>query len=732
MATALALVLMLAWPAAANDYGRFIEIETEEDLLDLLTAQEIDEGDYEALLELLTDGVDLNDADRDELYALPNLTYADADAILAYRDEAGHIDDPLSLVTAKVLDERKLLAIAPFLIVVEGEPALYATRGRFKYQTTYVAGDSQVPSMALYAKVSSLKNLDVGLWGVMTRNRLPEVAYDPNRDALAAHDPTVQLQVPKFYVQWKTKAFHAVAGTYRIGFGQRLTFDNSTWYSPNGIKADETISYSQDLTRACKESDGESSATCQAARDYRSPDYRWTDRLRGVALGMRHLELGDGWLQAYGWFSYQTHSIYQYEIFNRRWCDDPLDDDSEDNINCSAPAVYRRQSDPLAATSRFSYQSLPNMYNELLGGANVSYFFDRRFHIGLTGYGADVSWLVQGMDLDFQEWSSRPYGGPYGAVGLDLAWGADRLDLFLELARTFDSQPAGGGFAALMRTTVTWKKHEFEAALRYYDRDFANPYARPISAADEYDGLRARDEAGLRLRYSGRVGDLHLRATNDFWAQLSDEAPKLQFKFRADYDLETWVQPGVWFEYQDKDLSESGHDGMCYETPFESFEGEPVPCGGAKLQTGVQARFEPMRDLAVTVKYQHRWMDDRWTQGGGDDVFADSFRQDAAGWLIVMYKPSSDWRIRARVRYLFEDIENNDHLEQSVWGYLEAQYWFKRDFKAKLRYEAFAWLDDRASTTGCDPGGDPDPDCKDDARSPNPAHWIRLELEYRF
>ena len=41
----------------------------------------------------------------------------DVDAILGYRDEAGNIDDPLSLVTAEVLSARKLEAIASFLIV---------------------------------------------------------------------------------------------------------------------------------------------------------------------------------------------------------------------------------------------------------------------------------------------------------------------------------------------------------------------------------------------------------------------------------------------------------------------------------------------------------------------------------------------------------------------------------------------------------------------------------------
>jgi hypothetical protein len=707
------MVLAFSTLARANDYGLFLEVETEEDLLDLLASQEIDQENYETLYELLVDGVDLNTATRDEIYALPNLTYADVDAILTYRQEAGTILDPFALVGAEVLSADKFASIAPFLWVREPDPPLFQTRGRLRYLTTLVAGDTEVPSMVLIGRVSTLKNLDVGVVGVLTRNRLSDVVYDPNanRDALSAETPSPQLHVPKFYLQWETPEWHLAAGTYRIGFGQRLTFDNTTWYTPNGIRVDDTMSYNQDLTRSCKESDaetGESPCTGEAARQYQSPDYRWTDRLRGAAVGLKSAEIGEGWLQAYAFFSYQTRSIYQYEIYDRGRCQDPTDDSDP---YCAAPWVYRRQADLLAPTTRFSFHTLPDMFNELLGGGNLAYFFNRRTHVGITGYGADINWLADGIDLDFQEWSRLPYGGPFGAVGLDASWGTGLFDLFLELAHTFDSQPEGGGFGAILRSTFTWKKHEVEGAARYYGTDFANPYARPISAADEHDGLRARDEAGVRFRYTGRVLDLQLRSTLDFWTQLSDTAPKMMGVVRADYELESWLIPGVWIWYSDRDLAAGGHLDQCYEVSFENIEGEPVPCAGEKFQLGGQVRLIPTRDLTVTAKYQHRWLDD------GRDDFDNQFRQDMAAWLVVMYKPIEGLRLRARMRYLFEAVSLDDYLEESLWVYLEAAYWYRRDFRIKLRYEVFSWLDDRASSSD---------------RDPNPAHWLRLELEYRF
>ena len=88
-----------------------------------------------------------------------------------------------------------------------------------------------------------------------------------------------------------------------------------------------------------------------------------------------------------------------------------------------------------------------------------------------------------------------------------------------------------------------------------------------------------------------------------------------------------------------------------------------------------------------------------------------------AGWLVVTFKPTEGLRLRARVRYLFEALSADDYLEESLWFYLEAAYWHKRDLRVKLRYEMYSWLDERSSSQD---------------RDPNPAHWLRLELEYRF
>ena len=75
--------------------------------------------------------------------------------------------------------------------------------------------------------------------------------------------------------------------------------------------------------------------------------------------------------------------------------------DDEDE-GCKAPDVFKRLDNTLLPTSEISYSTLPDMFNELTAGGNFSYFIDRRTHVGVTGYGADVTWLVEDIDLDFQ------------------------------------------------------------------------------------------------------------------------------------------------------------------------------------------------------------------------------------------------------------------------------------------------------------------------------------------
>jgi hypothetical protein len=720
-------VLFVPRPAWAIEYEIFIDVDDEEELYDLFVTDQISEDTYNTLLELRRRGLDLNTATRDQLYTLPNLTYENVDAILAYRAEVGVIHAPADLVAAGVLDREKLGSILTFISASDVKAKLTATHGWIRYQTAWSQADLGVPPMVLQARVTTLRQLTIGVAGFVVRQQAGDAIWEPTRDTLMAPELAPRVRVPKFFAEWNGEKFGIIAGHYQIGFGQRLTIDTTTRYTPNGFVIDDSVRPQRDLTRRCRESQGELSETpCPEDDDiyYTSKDFDWRDAMRGLAIGAKHLSLPVGWMQLYGFGSWQTRPVYQYDLINRDTCDDPRFCESAEVL------VLKKDQDPLAATSEHRWATLPNLYDELLGGGNMSWFFDRRTHVGVTGYGANALWRVEGAQLDFKDTATTPFGGPWGAVGVDAAWGRRWSDLGIELARSFDSMksllPAderygGGGFAGIIRQTSTFKSHEIEVSARYYDQNYANPYAGPISQADQYHGNRARDEAGGRIRYGGRIANrLDLRGLADVWVQPSEASPKIQTYVRGDLDVNEWFRPGLWLQYRNVDMRPGSKVG-CVDDGTAADENDRNEDGSINFRSGCLAEmgqitgrlgFRPLKGkLTIIAQYQHEFIDDPSPQVVG------RLRQDGLATLIVRANPISTLRISGRLRVLFEDIDNNHYLEESVWAYFDASYVIKRMFLIRLRYDVYQWLDERDNTMN---------------RVPNPEHRLRLELEARF
>ena len=628
----LAVLALLPTRAWAIEYEIFIDIDDEQDLYDLYDTRQISEDTLNTLVELRRRGVDLNEATREQLYSLPNLTYNDVDAILAYREEVGSIYAPGDLAAAGVISREKLASILTFIQAHDKRARLTATHGWIRYQTAWSQEDRTVPPMSLQARVTTLRKLTIGFAGLVTRQRPGNPIWDPNREALMAPEMAPRVSVPKYYVQWDSDRFGVIAGSYRIGFGQRLTFDNTDRYTPNGFFLDDAVFRPRDLGRLCRESRGELPETpCPQGADdpliYGTKDFRWRDSLRGVAIGAKHLSLPVGWVQAYGFGSWQSRQIYQYQVRDTDRCEDPLVEDD----SCSAPTVLvlRKDGDRFAPTAAHRTQTLPNMYDEFLGGGNFTWFYDRRTHVGVTGYGASTLWRIEGASLDFQDWSTTPFGGPWGAIGVDMTWGHRWSDLGLELARSFDSMSSasdegygGGGFAGILRHTSTFGSHELELTARYYDKNYANPYAGPISQADQFDGNRARDELGGRVRYTGRVANrLDLRALADVWLQPTQLSPKILTYVRGDVDVNEWFRPGLWLQYRNVDLRPGRRfkvgcvdlGGNLDENPAD-VDGSQNFRSGCLAEVGqITARmgFRPFKGkLSIIAQYQHELIDD--------------------------------------------------------------------------------------------------------------------------
>ena len=727
------------WPqtAAAIQYEIFIDIDDEDDLYDLQATGQIDDGTFETLLDLYRRGVNLDTADREGLYALPNLDYDDVDKILAYRDEAGGIRDPADLVRAGVLSQRVLASIAAFLLSPRPAPRA-AVDGFVRYRTMWLVGDEQVPPMVLQARLTTLRYLTIGAAGVLERTRPRNVAWDPNREALLADPPAPRVQLPKWFVQWDMPKWGLIVGTYRIGFGERLVFDNTSRYTPNGFFLDDTIQRRQmRSTSRCRESAGEldeSPCAGEAGDERMTPDYRVPERLQGLAIGARKLEVDKGWFQAYGFGSVARRQIYQYQLYDKRVCDDPTSDEPE----CSAPDVFHRREPRLDPTSRFSYLTLPNMYVEYTGGGNFTYFYNRRTRAGVTGYGTAVQWQTEGPDLDFQEYARPPGGGRWGAVGPNFSWGRKWADVFLEAARSFDTGPTdgNGGYAAIARHTATWDAHEIEVSARYYDGKYANPYSRAISAPDVTYGLRTQDEAGLRVRYSAFLFDRwSTRAFADTWLTVSETRPQFRTYWRNDVQFNDLWRPGLWLEYQTRDLRRQ--PALCIVDVDE--DTLPPQCAGQRFRIIGRSRFDVHKRVYITLQYGHDFQDDAYEASGDSDInsiydvselndsvdfanladydLADRIRQDISAFVTVGVNPIDPLRIRSRVRWWWEDITDNTRFEHSVWAYVDVSYKIRPWAIPALRYDVYGYVDDRASTAD---------------RPQNPEHWLSFQWTSRF
>lgn len=676
------LLVLGSSTAAALPYEVHIDIETEDDLYDLLATGQISQASFDALLFLHQTRVEINRADRARLYLLPNLDYADVDRIIAYRERAGAIHDLRDLVAAGVLATERTTPLGAFILIDPPEASRAHSDAFIRAQGRWSGRyDRLPPPLATQARARALGKLDIGAAATLTRNRLHGVRWDASRNALVAGPERVRFEVPKLYLHWKGSSWEIIGGTYRIGFGQRLTFDVTGQATPNGFFGDYELRTDGNFTRACKRAAGElAQSPCPSLPVIHvTPDYAWTNRLTGIAVGLER-RAGDGWIRGQAWGSYQAHRLLQGEIVVAADCDDPRRDEDAD---CGAPPVYvhsGRLAEP-APAARFA--TLPFMYVEALGGGHVSYFWSARRHVGVTGYGAAPRSLVRGVAIGFQETARKPFGGAFGAVGVDAAFGFGSQDLFLEVARSFDNQGDGGGFGVLFRNVSTLPEATVDVSVRYYGSRYANPYARPISAPDELDGLRARDEAGLRLVATANVGPrVTVRAVADGWRRLSSGALGTALLGRADWKLNASWSWALWVEHQ--------HGVQ------------------ERLAVSTQLAYDSIRPVALSAQLQHRLL------GGPRSV--KQLQHDVAATASLVARPVDVLRIRFRVRYDFEDVSDNRRLRQMLWAYVDASLAPREKHAFRLRYDLRTFLDLRASTL---------------ARLPNPEHWLLLEYVWR-
>ncbi|MCP3136300.1 hypothetical protein [Pyxidicoccus xibeiensis] len=720
-------VLSLSWPwvvlgcwlwAAGPVQAAPYEVEPESggelELLALLEEGAISGETLAALLALRRAGVDPGLATRASLYGLPGLTYAQVDALLRQRagrgGGRGRTADsevpPLGFGEDPARDRRdaaragdggltdeEARRLAAFLVRRE-EGRL---SGDARLMMAFAASDGLLPPMALQVRAGGLGGLQAGVLVSLARRRPGAPRRDARRRALVVEAPGPSVLLPKFHVRWSGARASALLGTYRLGFGQRLTLDTTALPAPDGFLPDDGVRPPGALERECLV--GGTGCEPEERLSEVTPDFGWDEGFRGL-VGTVRGPLGPGAeLSLTGFGSYQLRSVQRHAVLDRSLC-------TGARGGCRAPDVWVPLED--SRVEKLTARTLPGAFQEWAGGGNATLSLSSRAQVGVTGWVARPVWAVDGARLDFQPSARYPAGGGFGAVGLDAAWGHGAVDLFFEGARSFDSAPeGGGGFGALQRTVLSGERRELELALRYYGRDFANPYGGAPSGPDALEGLRARNELGARLRYLQREeGAWRVRGQVDAWTPPTDGAVpgsagtlNVRASARADWLVWPLFQPSLQVELRD---SEAGSDAACLQ------EEEADGCSRGRYGLIVRVRSEVADGVTLAAQYGHARVEEPRQAGP---------RYDGQAVLDVRLRPSESVRLGGRVAWRDEDLSERTRLRQELRTVVDASWAVFDTVTARARY---AWVLDLKDALGARVPPDP------------PRHLFQLELETRL
>lgn len=689
-----------------------------EDLLDLAQRDDDSLATRESLMELHREGVDLNTASREQLHELPGLGYAEVDAILRYRQREGRVDVPAELVHAGILSEGQLLEAAPFLRLEPPGPRARIS-GQVRTSTHYTLGDGLAPPVLLSVRLRGPWGLSAGALLLTSRLALDRPTATPlDPRVLASSETGYRLHVPRFFLEWKLGKLELVAGTFALGFAERLTLDTTRRATPSGVTVTTDASRPFGLTAACRRSgagvsasaDPAALALCGDPERSVTPDYRSRELFRGLAASLGDVTVGrEASVSLSAFISLQSRGVSQYEVYDRAACEDPRDDRDAD---CAGPPVI------LPDGSRASFSTLPAVFDELAGGGHLTLKPVSQFTVGATAYAALPMFdRTAPLQLDFQEWSRYPSGGAFGAAGLDASAALGPFNLFIEGTRTFNHAFGGGGWGVAQRTTWSGGRQALELSLRFYDAQFGHPYARPLSSPDAYDGQSARNEAGTRVRYLVRPSAAwRLRAWADVWVTpfaVPGVAPagvtNLAALARLDFEGWTLFQPAVWVDVRNRNLGANERGPSCASGVATFDQGDPYRCSRDLYRVAAQLTLTPHRQYArFVLQSSLAWVDDA--------RYVDRFRNDVMAWAELRSQPLDVLRVRLGSRYLNQAIDAPGYLEESLRTSLEVAWLPRAGAQLALRYEVLAWLDPRSSTT----------------RVPNPEHHLALDARADF
>lgn len=641
---AAAAVLISAGPARAYEYPIEIHVDDEHDIQQLYVDGEIDEEVRDRLLTLLMAPVDLNTADRDHLRELPGVTMELADAVIASRTKDGPFGGPEDLARIEGFPTEVIEQVLPFVAAIEtvvSQSARAWNGGDVKLGGTWRSG-SDGPGFYLRGRANAFEHGHAGIL-LAVRPMVGIVNSAAPGTSLSAAPEKLRFDPGALYVNWDTPTWSILGGSYRAGFGQRLTLDNSRRDAPNGFYPNLDI-----------------------VEDVDAGTVKPLDGFFGVAARAKRIRAGSGWFDATVFGSIWWRDVYYTDIsYDRCPADKP---------DCSEYSRLPTLVDEQTGTSLYcAYPTLPWFLREIVAGAHVGYTFDARNALGLTGYVGN--WHMQATAKNLRPAASAVLPSDrslWGAVGLDGKFGLGPVDAGAEVTVTDRGAPA-----ALLRAWFEpgWGL-SIVPSLRYYSPRFDNPYAHGDADADEYLGLRASDELGGRLQMTWRATNwLRLRTDVDVWHHWyagrdcdvdADDPDNPAFCDPTDVtatgqnpstDLEALLQAQVrptgkerltlQLVYRDRDLSKSGR-GLSY-SPYSNSKGDFS--GGSRVQWFATVATRRIPRTTISAMFKQTFQDEY--------TLPDRFDQSWYAWIRLSANLQPGPNLLVRVKYLDESVTDD-------------------------------------------------------------------------
>lgn len=710
MAPVSLLLALLALPqAAARVFPTPIIVEDEQDLLELVADATLAEDDYETLVELLSTPLDINRARAGELVDLPGVDDGLARAIVRDRKARGPFGDVTDLLRVPGASDDLLAQVYPFVEAApppaKGKPPL---KGQVRFRSAMefkpvepIEGDhphkthdarqlgyGQVPNSYLTARVKYHRWLNAGFLG-LAQDGISAAAYDPGSHDIYATWRAPQLEFGKLYVQAERLRWEAIAGSYTAGFGLGLGFDTTSRTHPGGLYPDLTVSGTDHFSA-------------------RKGLFGAGGSLLAVPLG-ESASL-DATLFASSW----TYDIYQYDL-GVAGSAEPVDPFL---VETDSPRIYVKTPD--GAWERGGYLTLPNAYRESLAGANAVLRFLDSGELGITGYvGALDTTVLPGVEqpYDLILRSGFPVEHTYGAASVYGATQFGLLDLKAEAAHSFT-----GGQAYLLKGVLDVSMGEIEGTLRRYDTDFDNPHARGLANADEYAGMRDRDEQGARLKAKLEPVDwLSARLLGDVWQRMSTGVWSSEL-----YGRVALVPSGVWSvaafgDHKNRDLANNGRsrdyggdwtldeDADLGDIDYEESLDGVIEGAGSKWYWGAQANTTVIPRVGLTALYKRTYTDSAYLYPDPQAYCDYWFQVGHYAWAKLRVDPFDKTSLTLRGKYEDEDVYG-DQGARYVEAYAQASQAFPHKIKVGLRGTIEHDMDDPRSAfeAPCASAGAPD------------------------